>query len=169
MQGRLLPTMCITRKVDPHRIQRLVTMQCNTSRTKRWKKPNLMCITMKKTFKRKQKKRIIKWVNNQVPTPSSAHDLKWCELESKLKRMLIKEWLCNLSEILSWKRSAPLSTNYSKKGTHVAALRGRSFHFNLKCAWKRKDPKLLTPIASKKNERKSNNNLKIVIRAIMAQ
>jgi hypothetical protein len=42
--------------------------------------------------------------------------------------MLIKEWSCNLSTIFSWKRFAPLSTNYSKGGTHVIALGRRSLN-----------------------------------------
>jgi hypothetical protein len=68
--------MCTMKKVDPHRIQRLVTMWCDTLRIKRWERPNLMCNVVEKTFEGKQKKRMIGWANNQVFAPSPAHDLK---------------------------------------------------------------------------------------------
>jgi hypothetical protein len=38
---------------------------------------------------------------------------------------------CNLSKILSLKRSTPLSINYSKGGTHVTTPKGRNFHIDL--------------------------------------
>jgi hypothetical protein len=78
-------------------------MQCDTSRTKRWERPNLVRNAMEKTSKNKRKKRMIGWANNQALTLGPAYNLKsvWCELEGKSKRMLIKEWSCNLFEILS--------------------------------------------------------------------
>jgi hypothetical protein len=56
---------------------------------------------MEKTSKGKQKKGMNRQSNNQAPTPSPAHDLKHvqCESDGKSKRMLIKEWSCNLSKI----------------------------------------------------------------------
>jgi hypothetical protein len=44
-----------------------------------------------------------RWANNQTPTLDPAHELKraQCKSKGKLKRMLVKEWLCNLIEILS--------------------------------------------------------------------
>jgi hypothetical protein len=47
-----------------------------------------------------------------------------------------------------------------KGGTHASTKVGRSSHTNLKWAWNEKERKLLTPIPSNKNERKSTKNLK---------
>jgi len=76
-------------------------MQCDTPRIKGWERPNLVHNLIEKTFESKRKKKMIKQANNQTFAPSFTHNLKclWCKLEDKLKRMLIKEWFCNLSEI----------------------------------------------------------------------
>jgi hypothetical protein len=44
---------------------------------------------------------MIRQVNNPTPTHGPTHDLKCVqyELKSKLERMLVKEWSCNLFEI----------------------------------------------------------------------
>jgi hypothetical protein len=44
-----------------------------------------MCNVVEKTSEGKQKKRMIRWANNQKPTPSHAHDLKptQCKLKGK--------------------------------------------------------------------------------------
>jgi hypothetical protein len=60
-------------------------------------------------------------------------------------------------------------TNYSKKGTHVIALKGISFPTNFKCMWKGSGIELLTPIASNKNMQKFNKNLKVMIKVINVQ
>jgi ribosomal protein L37AE/L43A len=74
-------------------------MQCDTPRTKRWEIPNLVCNAVKKTSKDMQKKRMIRWVNNKVPTFDFT--CVRCEEEGKLERMIVKVWSCNLFKILS--------------------------------------------------------------------
>jgi hypothetical protein len=68
-----------------------------------------------------------RWINNQTSTLGPTHDLKHTqyESESKLERIIKKEWLCNLSKIFSWMWYVPLSTNFSKGGTHVATHGGK--------------------------------------------
>jgi hypothetical protein len=83
--------------------------------------------------------------------------------------MLEKEWLCSLFEIVSWSGYAPLSTSYSKGAKHVVITKGRSSRNNFKCAWEGNELELLAPIASNKNERESNKNLKAMIGVIIAQ
>ncbi len=68
-------------------------MQCNTPRTKRWERLNLVrnVVDKKKT----------RHANNQTSTLGLAHDFKQarCESKSKLKMMIIKEWSCNFSKM----------------------------------------------------------------------
>jgi len=45
----------------------------------------------------------------------------------------------------------------------------RNYHVDFKCSWKMNGPKLLTPIASNKNEGESNKNLIVMTWAIKAQ
>ncbi len=106
-------------------------------------------------------------VNNQTPTLGPTHNLKHTQYESqsKSKRIIIKEWSCNLFKIFSLMRYAPLSTNCSKGGTHVTTHWGKNFHVDLKCAQKGRGPKLLAPITSNKNKQKSNKNLEVMTRA----
>jgi hypothetical protein len=57
-------------------------MQCDTTKTKRWERSNLMWIVMEKTSKGKQKKRMTGWVNNQTLDPalyitSNAFNMNW--------------------------------------------------------------------------------------------
>lgn len=126
---------------------------------------------MEKTSKGKWKKWMTKQVINQALAPSFTHDFKclWCKSKGKLKRMLVKEWFCNLFEIFFWKWSTPFSANCSKGGTHVPTFGGKSYHADIKCAWKGRVPELLTPITSNKNELEFNKNLKVMTRATKAQ
>ncbi len=92
--GHPFPTMHVAKKMDPHKIQRLATNECDTLRTKGWEKLNIVRNVMKKTSKGKWKKRMIEQANNQMSTLAHAHNLKYvrCKLNGKSKRMLIKEW-----------------------------------------------------------------------------
>ncbi len=54
-----------------------------------------------------------------------------CELKGKSKMKLKKKWSCNFSKILSY-RYMFLSINYSKRGMHAIAIRGRNSHTNFK-------------------------------------
>jgi hypothetical protein len=62
----------------------------------------------------------------------------------------------------------PFFTNYSKRGTHVATPKGRSFRANFKCAWEGGGLELLAPIAFK-NGQESIKNLEVMVKATMAQ
>jgi hypothetical protein len=62
-----------------------------------------------------------------------------------------------------------LYASYSKGGKHDAAIKGRSYQNNFKCAWKGRKPEVVTLIAPKKRGRKSNKNLKTMIDAINIQ
>jgi hypothetical protein len=62
-----------------------------------------------------------------------------------------------------------LSTNCSKGDTYVITPKGKNFHIDLKCTWKKSGSKLLAPITSRKNERKSNKNLEAMIKVTKAQ
>jgi hypothetical protein len=83
--------------------------------------------------------------------------------------MLIKEWLCNLSKNILLKAICTSLDQLLLRGTHLETLKGKNFHTNLKCAWKGKGLKLLTPITSNKNKHKSNKNLEVMTRVIKAQ
>jgi hypothetical protein len=58
---------------------------------------------MEKTFEARWTKKQIRGIDNQMPKLSPTYNLKHtqCKLEGKLEMMLIKEWLCNIFEILS--------------------------------------------------------------------
>jgi hypothetical protein len=60
-------------------------MQCDTSRTKGWERPNLVRNAVEKTSKSKQKKGMTGWANNQTLAFDPTHNLKsvWCELKGK--------------------------------------------------------------------------------------
>jgi len=64
--------------------------------------------------------------------------------------MLEKKWLCNLSKMVLWNRSALFIVSCSKGGKHVITIEGKSSWNNLKCAWKGSEPKLVASIAFKK-------------------
>jgi hypothetical protein len=56
MQGHPFPTMNAMKKVDPHKIQRLVTHECDTPRIKGWERPNLMRNLVEKKLKLRGKR-----------------------------------------------------------------------------------------------------------------
>jgi hypothetical protein len=51
MQGHPFPTMSAMKKMDPHKIQRLVTNECDTPKIKGWERPNLMRNLVEKKLK----------------------------------------------------------------------------------------------------------------------
>ncbi len=60
-------------------------MQCDTSRTKVWKRLKLVRNVVEKASESKQKKEMIGWANNQAPALGPTHNLKsvGCELKGK--------------------------------------------------------------------------------------
>jgi hypothetical protein len=70
----------------------------------------------------------------------------------------------------SLKDNLPLSLPIvEKRGTHTTDIGGKSFHTNLKRAWKDNEYKLLTPITSNKNGQESNKNLEAMTGATRTQ
>jgi hypothetical protein len=52
--------------------------------------------------------------------------------------------------MFSYNQQEPFSTNYMKGGMYATTFEGRSYHANLKWAWKGNKLELLTPIALNK-------------------
>jgi hypothetical protein len=80
--------------------------------------------------------------------------------------MLKLKWSRNLSKILYWSWSTLFFVNCPKGDTHAITIEGKIFYNNLKWAWKISDLELFIPIASNKNVRKSNKNLKAMLRQL---
>jgi hypothetical protein len=70
--------------------------------------------------------------------------------------------------MISWSRFTPVFTNCAKGGTQATISKGKSSHIDLKRAWKATEPKVLTPIASYKNERWFGKNMVAMIAATHA-
>lgn len=58
-------TMGTTKKMNPHKVQRLTQMQCDKPRFKGWGKFNWVCNVVEKTCKINWKRRIVRQVENQ--------------------------------------------------------------------------------------------------------
>jgi hypothetical protein len=86
------PSCTQWRRWIPIRFKGWLQIQFDTPKTKKWEKPNLMCNVVEKTYKRRHKKWMIGWVNNQVFALGPTHNLKHaqCDLGWKFKRMLMK-------------------------------------------------------------------------------